>query len=59
MTPEIGVCADCVHARAQRNDRGSTFLRCARAERDPAYPKYPRMPVLSCPGQEPPKLERP
>ncbi len=36
-----------------RNTRGSSFSMCARAKTDPAYAKYPRLPVLECRGYEP------
>jgi hypothetical protein len=26
------------------------FWRCERADTDPAYPRYPTLPVLTCPG---------
>jgi hypothetical protein len=32
---------------------GATFYQCLRAEKEPSYPKWPRLPVLSCPGCEP------
>lgn len=48
-----GLCAGCAHARVQRNDRGSEFLRCAKAESDPRYRKYPPLPVLRCEGRQP------
>jgi hypothetical protein len=48
-----GLCATCAHVRVQRNDRGSEFLRCARAESDSRYRKYPPLPVLICAGHEP------
>jgi hypothetical protein len=28
-------------------------VRCDRARAQPEYPKYPRLPVLTCPGHEP------
>lgn len=28
----------------------SSFVLCQKSETDPAYPKYPRLPVLECPG---------
>ena len=34
------------------NDRGSVFLQCGLSRVDPSYPKYPRLPVLSCRGYE-------
>jgi len=50
--PEPGLCADCRHARVQQTGRGSTFWRCVRAETDPAFARYPRLPVRVCPGYE-------
>ena len=51
--PGAGLCDDCVHQRVVRNTRGSVFSLCERSRQDPSYPKYPRLPVLSCPGHEP------
>lgn len=31
-----------------RSDKGSVFLLCRWHFEDPSYPKYPRLPVLSC-----------
>jgi len=45
-----GLCADCIHARSVKSDRGSTFLFCELSARDRKFPKYPRLPVLSCEG---------
>jgi len=47
-----GLCADCVHARGVESSRGSVFLLCELSRRDPRFAKYPRLPVLSCPGYE-------
>jgi hypothetical protein len=47
-----GLCASCRHARRIESRRGSTFLLCARAASDPRYARYPRLPVLDCPGHE-------
>ena len=49
----VGLCASCRHVGVVRSDRGSTFYRCERAKTDPAYPKYPRLPVLRCAGWQP------
>jgi len=46
----VGLCSTCVWMRAVTNRRGSTFHRCARAETDPAYPRYPALPRLACEG---------
>lgn len=43
-----GICAACLHARRVENDRGSVFFRCDYARLDPAFPKYPALPVLRC-----------
>jgi hypothetical protein len=47
-----GLCADCRHARAIESNRGSVFLLCELSRSDPQFAKYPRLPVLSCPGYE-------
>jgi hypothetical protein len=52
-SPPVGLCADCVHRRDVHNTRGSVFTLCERSRTEPAYPRYPRLPVLSCPGHEP------
>jgi hypothetical protein len=49
----VGLCASCRHQRVVRSGRGSEFSLCLRSRTDPAYPKYPRLPVLACPGHEP------
>ncbi len=36
-----------------RNTRGSSFSLCLRSKEDERYPRYPRVPVLRCPGHEP------
>ena len=47
-----GLCADCRFMRLIQSDRGSDFFLCQRSLTDPSYPKYPRLPVLECPGYE-------
>ncbi len=49
---EAGLCAECSYARIVRSDRGAVFYRCQRALSDENYPKYPKLPVLKCPGYE-------
>jgi hypothetical protein len=49
-----GLCDNCVHQQLVPNTRGSVFSLCQRSREDPAYPRYPRVPVLECPGYEPP-----
>ena len=48
----VGLCASCAHARRIESARGSEFLLCELSKSDPAFPKYPRLPVLSCSGYE-------
>ena len=49
----VGLCRSCRWMRSVMNRRGSTFFRCARADTDARYPRYPALPVLECPGYEP------
>src|SRR4029079_15110831 len=42
----------CAHAAVIRNDRGSTFVRCELSRTDPRFPRYPRLPVVSCVGYD-------
>ena len=46
----VGLCADCLHARRVESDRGATFLLCELSVTDPAFPKYPALPVTRCAG---------
>jgi hypothetical protein len=45
-----GLCASCTHARRIASPRGSVFILCELSVTDPRFPKYPRLPVLSCGG---------
>ncbi len=51
-TPPVGLCGLCRHQQVVRTGRGSVFSLCTRSRTDPAYPKYPRVPVLRCRGFE-------
>ncbi|HXH50782.1 MAG TPA: hypothetical protein VNM47_15675 [Terriglobia bacterium] len=45
--------------RQIQNTRESTFYLCRRSEKDPAYARYPRLPVIKCPGfEQDPELSR-
>jgi hypothetical protein len=44
-----GLCAACVHLRLLASPR-SVFVRCGLAASDPAFPRYPALPVLRCAG---------
>ncbi|MBA3867004.1 MAG: hypothetical protein H0X42_11790 [Solirubrobacterales bacterium] len=54
-----GLCDRCRHQRLVPNTRGSVFSLCARSRSDPRYRRYPPIPVLSCPGFEPPPEAQP
>jgi len=49
----LGLCASCNHARQIQSVKGSQFLLCQLSQWDPNFPKYPRLPVLACPGYSP------
>jgi hypothetical protein len=57
--PSAGLCDSCLHQQLVHNTRGSTFSLCRRSREDPAFPRYPRLPVLACPGYERREAERP
>lgn len=50
--PDPGLCGACRHSRPMNSDRGSTFFLCELSLQDPSFPKYPRLPVLVCPGYQ-------
>jgi hypothetical protein len=47
-----GLCDSCVHQQLVHTTRGSTFSLCQRSKTETEYAKYPRLPVLRCPGHE-------
>ena len=48
--PAVGLCGVCQHARQVPSAKGSTFWLCNWSTRDDRFPKYPRLPVVSCPA---------
>ena len=48
--PRVGLCSHCLHARLIESAKGSQFLLCQLSQSDPSFPKYPRLPILACPG---------
>jgi len=52
MPPPAGLCDRCRYQRVIHNTRGSSFSLCERAREDDRYEKYPRLPVVRCPGFE-------
>jgi hypothetical protein len=47
----VGLCLTCRHARTVETPR-SRFWLCRLSADDPRFERYPRLPVLSCPGYE-------
>jgi hypothetical protein len=45
-----GLCPRCEHVKIVRSEKGSVFLLCLLAARDPRFAKYPPQPVVSCDG---------
>ena len=53
LEERIGLCARCCQVRIQSTKRGSRFYRCALADENDAYLRYPPLPVRQCDGFEP------
>jgi hypothetical protein len=49
----VGLCATCVHVAVVDSSKGSTFYRCTLADVDPAFRRYPVLPVVTCTGYTP------
>jgi uncharacterized protein (TIGR00290 family) len=49
-TYQAGLCATCLNAKVMVSDRGSAFLRCMLSDQNSEFPRYPRLPVLTCSG---------
>jgi hypothetical protein len=47
---EAGLCARCVHMDVVTSNRGSRFYLCRLSFTDPAFPRYPPIPVVACAG---------
>ncbi len=48
----VGLCLTCRHSARIVSASGSTFYLCERSRSDPAFPRYPRLPVRECAGWE-------
>ena len=53
-----GLCATCEHLRLLASPR-SVFVRCGLADVDPAFVRYPPLPVHACPGYRPGSTDDP
>jgi hypothetical protein len=47
-----GLCEGCRNTRIVQTRTGSRFYLCQKSVEDPAFPRYPRLPVLRCRGFE-------
>lgn len=56
---QASLCTDCVHARRVESARRSVFFLCELSLTDPRFPKYPRLPILSCSGYARGTIRRP
>jgi hypothetical protein len=52
ITP-VGLCESCANVRIVTSGKGSRFFMCRLSAVDPAFPRYPRLPVLRCRGYTP------
>ena len=52
-SPQPGLCGHCEHAHVIETRNDSRFYLCRLSAVDPAFPRYPRLPVLLCVGYQP------
>jgi hypothetical protein len=50
--PGAGLCAGCANLKLVGSPGRTTFVLCERARTDARFVRYPRLPVLECPGFE-------
>jgi hypothetical protein len=48
-----GLCETCAHVQIVRSSKGSSFVLCRLSEVNPAFRRYPALPVTACPGFSP------
>ncbi len=48
-----GLCDMCTHMQIVRSSKGSSFVLCRLSEVNPAFRRYPALPVTACPGYSP------
>jgi len=47
-----GLCETCTHVQIVRSSKGSSFVLCRLSEVNPAFRRYPALPVITCRGYE-------
>ncbi|HET6764730.1 MAG TPA: hypothetical protein VFH27_13690 [Longimicrobiaceae bacterium] len=57
--PPAGLCESCANVRVVESGKGSRFYLCRLSAVDPAFPKYPGLPVLRCRGYAPAGISPP
>jgi hypothetical protein len=53
QSENAGLCVSCIHSRKITSARDSVFFLCQLGFTDDRFPKYPRLPVLTCSGFTP------
>lgn len=48
-----GLCETCTHVQIVRSSKGSAFVLCRLSEVNPAFRRYPALPVTACAGYSP------
>ena len=48
----VGLCRTCRHGMLVKSTRGATFYRCGLSDHDPAFARYPPLPVDKCTGYD-------
>ena len=48
----LSLCASCNYQRILKTASGNPIVMCRRSETDPAFAKFPPLPVLDCAGHE-------
>jgi hypothetical protein len=46
----VGLCLDCLHAKQVEGKEDTFYFLCELSFTNRTFPKYPRLPVLRCPG---------
>ena len=45
-----GLCESCAHVQIVRSSKRSSFVLCRLSEVNPAFRRYPTLPVIACAG---------
>lgn len=49
---KAGLCASCKQVQVNKSDRGPVYYFCRLSASDARFPKYPRLPMVTCEGYE-------